>query len=142
MGWFLSYLAIISLGIAWFVSRHSDKTQQRKKHIFVLFLALTASIISLALVRSVIGWLVAVGIFAVIYVISSPLRLAVSMDVKKIDMDFWKTREIFLNIGRAVTLSISAFFFYYQLYWPVFVMFGIITLIYPFLVNYKLKELR
>ncbi len=142
IGWFLSYLAIVSLGIALFISQHSDKTQQRKKHIFVLFLALTGSIISLALVKSVIGWIIAVGIFAIIYAISSPLRLAISMDVKKIDINFWKTREIFLNMGRAVTLGLSAFFFYFQFYWLVFMMFGMITLIYPFLVNYKLKELR
>src|SRR3989338_6012935 len=126
IGWFLSYLAIISFIIAMFLSRHSDQTQQRKKNLFLLFFTLTFSILSLALVKSTTGWLIAISIFTVIYAISSPLRLAVSMDVKKTDIGFWKTREIFLNIGRVVTLSISAVLFYYQMYWAVFVMFGVI----------------
>jgi len=142
IGWFLSYLAIISFIIAMFLSRHSDQTQQRKKNLFLLFFTLTFSILSLALVKSTTGWLIAISIFTVIYAISSPLRLAVSMDVKKTDIGFWKTREIFLNMGRVVTLSISAVLFYYQMYWAVFVMFGVITLVYPFLVNYKLKEIQ
>ncbi len=142
IGWFISYLAILSLSIALLVSRHSDKTQQRKGHLFLLFFLLTASIISLALVNSAVAWVTATGIFAVIYAISSPLRLAVSMDVKNITIDFWKTREIFLNAGRAVTLSLAAIFFYYEVYWPVFVMFACITTSYPFLVHYKLKGIK
>jgi len=55
---------------------------------------------------------------------------------------FWKAREIFLNAGRFVTLSISAILFYYRLYWLVFVLFGIITAAYPFLVYHKLEEIR
>lgn len=141
LGWFFSYLAFISFIIALLLSRHSDKTQRRKSYIFTLFFLLTISIFALVWARTALSWLIAIGLFTTIYTVSSPLRLAVSMDVKKVGIDFWKTREIFLNLGRVITLSIAAAFFYYQLYWLVFVFFGIITFAYPFLVNYKLKEI-
>ena len=32
--------------------------------------------------------------------------------------------------------------FYHELYWPVFAMFGLITLMYPVLVHHKLKEVK
>lgn len=142
VGWFLSYLGAFSFIVAIVLSRRSDQTQKRKAYIFLLFFLLTISIVGLAAVRTAFSWLVAIGIFTVINAVSSPLRLAVSMDVKKIDIYFWKAREIFLNIGRLATLSFSAVMFYYQLYWPVFVLFGLITAIYPFLIQYKLKEVR
>ncbi|MDO8655976.1 MAG: hypothetical protein Q7K45_01950 [Nanoarchaeota archaeon] len=142
IGWFLSYIAIIGLVIAVIVAHFSDKNQRRKRYIMILFLLLTLSIFSLAFASTSVVWIILVGIFSIIHYISLPLRLAVSMDTKKVDITFWQVREIFLNIGRFITLSISAVLFYYQIYWAVFVMFGVITLIYPFLVNYKLKEIR
>ncbi len=141
VGWFYSYLGALGLIISILVSYHSDKTQQRKKHLFLLFFLLTIITIILAFIHTVSGWLIAIGIFTIIYTISSPLRLAISMDTKKMDLEFWKMREIFLNAGRFVTLSLSAIFFYYELYWTVFVMFGIITAVYPFLIYHKLKEI-
>lgn len=142
IGWFLSYTAIIGLIMAVVVAHFSDKTQQRKSYIMILFLLLTLSIFSLSFASTSWAWIIAIGLFSIIHYISLPLRLAVSMDAKTVDMTFWQVREIFLNIGRFITLSISAVLFYYRLYWPVFVMFGLIALIYPFLVNYKLEEIR
>ncbi len=142
VGWFLSYLAVISLIIALAVSRRSDHTLQRKSYLFIMFAALTLSLIPLALAKTTPALLVAIGLFTLIYTVSSPLRLAVSLDVKKVDMGFWKAREIFLSAGRVATLSASTLFFYYELYWPVFLMFGIIAAAYPFLISHKLKEIH
>ncbi len=141
-GWFLSYLALISLIIALLVSRRSDQARRRKGYLFVLFGALALSIIPLAMAKSAYTWIIAIGVFTIIYTVSSPLRLAVSMDVKSVDMGFWKAREIFLNAGRAATLGVSVLLFYYELYWPAFLMFGIITVAYPFLIHHKLKEIQ
>jgi len=78
----------------------------------------------------------------VIYTISSPLRLAVSLDVRVPDMSFWKVREFFLNIGRVTTLLLTVLLFVFKQYSLVFALFGSIALAYPFLVSYKLKEVK
>ncbi len=82
------------------------------------------------------------GIFTALAAISSPFRLAISMDVKQATLNFWKMREIFLNLGRALTLSFSFFFFSQEIYWPVFALFGGMTLLYPFLISKKLRTIH
>lgn len=141
-GYFLSYLGIIGLVISLFVTHHSDRKQKRLGYLFPLFFIMALSITFISMVHSVTYWIIAVGIFSLLSNISMPLRSAVSMDVKRVDFGFWKAKEFFTNIGRVITLGISAAFFYYELYWPVFAMFGLIALIYPFLVKYKFREMR
>ncbi len=141
-GYFLSYLGIIGLIIALIVTHHSDRQQKRLGYLFPLFVFIALAIAAIPLVHSTTYWIIAVGIFSLLNNISAPLRSAVSMDVKRVDFGFWKAREFFTNVGRVITLGISALFFYYELYWPVFVMYGLIALIYPFLVKYKFREMR
>ena len=142
-GYFLSYLGIIGLVIALIVTHHSDRQQKRLGYLFPLFFLMAISITALIPARSITTyWIIAVGIFVLLNSISLPLRSAVSMDVKKVDFGFWKAREFFLNLGRAATLGISAVFFYYEWYWPVFAMYGLIALAYPFLIRYKFKEIK
>lgn len=139
---YLSYLGLIGFIIALFISRRSDHQQKRLGYLFVLYSLMCLAIISLATASSTVHWMIVVGIFMIINGISLPLRSAVSMDVKVVDMGFWKTREFFLNLGRVATLAISALFFYLHLYWPIFVIFALIATVYPFLVRYKFKELK
>ncbi len=141
-GYFLSYLGVISLVVALVVSHHSDRQQKRLGYLFPLFLLMALSIIVLISAHSTTYWIIAVGIFSLLYNVSMPLRSAVSMDVKDVNFGFWKAREFFLNLGRATTLGIPAVFFYYGFYWPVFVMYGLIALVYPFLIRYKFKEMK
>lgn len=141
-GFFLSYLAFLSLIISFFIAKESDKAGKRKSYVYFLFSLLIISIIILSFAKTPLVWVIAVGIFASIYNISFPLRLAMSMDLKKIDLGFWKTREIFLNIGRVITLLITALFIFYNLIWAIFVMFSVLILVYIILINYKLGKLR
>lgn len=142
VGYYLSYLGLLGFVVGMLLSRYSDKTQKRKFFIFVLFFFMSLSIFILPLAKQSIYWFIAVGIFSVIYTISSPLRLAVSLDVRVADMDFWKVREFFLNIGRVSTLLLTIVLFAFKQYFLVFAMFGLIALAYPFLVNHKLKEIN
>ena len=142
VGYFLSYLGFLGFVIGMLLSRYSDKNQKRKAFIFVLFFLMSLSIFLLSLSHKNIYWFITVGLFSVVYTISSPLRLAVSLDVRVADMNFWKTREFFLNFGRAITLLITVLLFTLERYFLVFALFGFIALVYPFLVNYKLKEVR
>ena len=142
VGWFLSYMAVVSFVMGFMVSRYSDMKQQRTLPIFVLFFLLTMATLGLYLVKTLFMWYVMVGIFTVFNTISSPLRLAISMDVKEVNMGFWRIREFFLNAGRVVTLGLSAVLFYYEWYGVVFGLFAGLMLMYPFLMRYKLRELR
>lgn len=141
VGFFLGYLGIVGLAIALIISKKSDQSQKRKGFIKILFFLLAVSITTLFFAKTVVAWYIAVGLFTLIYTISSPLRLAISLDAKKPDLEFWKTREFFLNVGRMFTLGFAAFFFFIGLYLPVFVLFSIIALAYPFIVNYKLTDI-
>ena len=141
-GHFLSYVALVAFIISFFVSSQSDKMQQRKKYLYFFFILLAFSTVLMVAVKNTTQWLLIVGFYILINQISFPLRLAASMDVKKVDMGFWKVRELFLNIGRVLVQGIAALFFYLQLPWAVFGMFAIISIVYPFLVEKKLKELR
>ncbi|MBU0469897.1 MAG: MFS transporter [Nanoarchaeota archaeon] len=142
MGYFLSYLGLLGFVIGMLLSRYSDKNQKRKNSIFILFLLMSLSIFILPFVKESFYWFIAVGIFSVIYTISSPLRLAVSLDVRVTDMNFWKIREFFLNVGRVVILLLTIILFTFKQYFFVFAFFGLIALAYPFLVSYKLKEIK
>ena len=142
VGYFLSYLGLLGFVVGMLLSRYSDQKQKRKVFIFVLFCMMSLSIFILPLSKKNITWFIAVGIFSVIYTISSPLRLAVCLDVRIADMSFWKVREFFLNVGRAATLLLTVFLFTFKQYFLVFALFGFIALAYPFLVSYKLKEIQ
>ncbi len=141
-GRFLSYLALVAFVIALLVSLRSDKLQQRKVYLYVLMFALAIITVLFAGVDTLKRWYVLVGLYTLVNHISFPIRLAVSLDVKKADMGFWKVRELFLNIGRVVVQSLAALFFYLNLSWAVFGMFAILTIIYPFVVERKLKGIK
>ena len=142
VGRFLGYLGLIGFVIALLLAHRSDHTLQRKKYVFVLFLLMAATIAFLSFVHNIFQWYLAVGIFTIISTVSSPLRLAISLDSKKSDLGFWKTREFFLNLGRVITLGVTMIFFWKKLYWLAFIMYAGIALMYPFLVKIKLNEVK
>lgn len=142
VGYYLSYLGLSGFVVGMLLSRYSDKIQRRKFFIFFLFALMSLSIFFLPIVKESIHWFIAVGLFSVVYTISLPLRLAVSLDMHVADMSFWKTREFFLNVGRAATLLLTVFLFIFKQYFLVFALFGFIALAYPFLVSHKLKEIQ
>ena len=140
-GVFTGYVALIGLIVGFIVSYFSDKHQKRKTYIYLLFALMSLAIVALSMAKGLTSWLVIVGVYGVISAISSPLRLAISLDAKTVDIGFWKAREIFLNTGRACILLVVIALFYLELYWLVFVIFALLSLLYPFLVHKKLTKL-
>ncbi|MBS3168902.1 hypothetical protein J4210_00315 [Candidatus Woesearchaeota archaeon] len=140
IGAYLSLLGAVGVIVAVFLSRWSDLTQKRKSSLSLLFALMALVIISFIFVETKLHWFLAVGAFTIISVLSSPLRLAISLDEKAATAAFWKSREFCLNVGRASTLGIAAFLFYQELYLPVFLMYGLLALAYPFFVERKLKK--
>ncbi|MBI4151363.1 hypothetical protein HY496_00190 [Candidatus Woesearchaeota archaeon] len=142
VGIFLSYLGALAVILAVFLSRRSDTLHRRKTLLSYLFIATTITILGFIFVKTKIQWFVVVGFFTLLTGLSSPLRLAISLDEKAATATFWKSREFCLNVGRASTLAIAAFFFFHQQYLPVFVLYGLITLLYPWMVHVKLKNVE
>ena len=140
-GWFASYMGLIGFVIAIILSYRSDRTQKRISYLAFLFVLMGISALMLILAARVSLWIVLVGIFSIFYHISNPLRLAITMDVKKVDLGFWKAREIFLNLGRFIFMGITLIFFYFKLYWAVFGLYAVLCFVYPVFVKKKLKEL-
>ncbi len=99
VGFFWSYVAITGVVAGFFVAKVSDGTQERKKYIVVLFSSLFLCAIGFMFATTLVWFLVVMGVYTVIATVSSPVRLAISMDVKEKDMNFWWCRELFLNIG-------------------------------------------
>jgi len=87
-GWFLGYLGLIGFIIAIFLSYKSDKKQKRIGYIMFLFILMSFSTLSLVLAKTISVWIILVGIFTIIYNVSNPFRLAVTMDVKKVNLQF------------------------------------------------------
>ena len=140
--YFLSYLGLIAFIIALFIAKRSDKTRRRKRYLYILLAAMAASIFLLPFAKTSFAWIITIIPLTLFYTVSYPIRLAILLDKKKPDLGFWKAREIFLNFGRLITLSISALLFYYQMFWAVLLMYGILLIPYIFLVEYKLKHVR
>jgi MFS family permease len=141
-GIFTSYIALVGLVVGFIISYFSDKQQRRKSYIYTLFAFMVLTTSLLALANTTTYWVIAVGLYLVVSTISFPIRLAMTMDVKKVDLGFWKAREILLNAGRLIILSIVIVLFYLEIYWAVFMVFALISIIYPFLVKKKLKNLK
>jgi len=141
-GMFMGYIGLIGGVVAIGVAYLSDKSGKRMSYLWPLFLFLAACIFGMYFVGDGIYWMILIGIFALFNGISNSLRMALSMDVKEIDLDFWRAREIFLNLGRVIALGIALILFYYQHYEWIFLFYGMIALAYPFMVRYKYRELK
>jgi hypothetical protein len=141
-GMFMGYIGLIGGVVAIGVAYISDKNRKRMAYLWPLFLLMAACMLGMYFIGEGIYWMIIIGIFALFNGISNSLRMALSMDVKEIDLDFWRAREIFLNLGRVVALSTALVLFYYQHYEWIFLFYGAIAMIYPFVVKYKYRELK
>jgi hypothetical protein len=142
VGLFLSYLGVIGLIISIILAKKSDVSQQRKKYIYFLLICFAVSIFILSFAHTQRFWIIAVAPITMLFSISFPIRTAIAIDGREKDIHLWKTREIFLNIGRVISLSFASILFYYGLYPYVFVFYGLLMIPYILLVRYKLNHIN
>lgn len=140
-GMFLSYIGLVGLIIAIILAKKSDDKLERKNYIYFLGFFMMISVALMAFISTKTQWIIIMGFYTIFYNISFPLRNAIVIDHKKPDLGLWKAREIILNIGRVITLSISAVLFYYELYKYVFFMYAIMIFVYLIFINYKIKDI-
>ncbi len=136
-GAYLSYLALLGIIVSFFLSKRSDKNGKRWIYLLVLFSFLSMVITILGFVKEAWLWILLTGIFAILNTISYPIHLAFSMDVKEVDLGFWKVREFFLNVGRVIALSLCLIFVLLGFNLGVFILFALICLLYLYLIKRK-----
>jgi len=141
-GGFMTYLGFLGVMVALFFARKSDLAQDRIKYLTPLFFIMGLLMLAMAFTQSFFAWSLVLGAYFLVAYVSKPLRVALIMDVKKKDIGFWKAREIFLNIGRMIILSICMALFFYESASFVFIVFAALIFAYPFVIKYKLGGFR
>ncbi len=141
-GLFLSFLGLIGLVISVIIAKKSDESHKRKGYLYILFTLLILSVISLIFLKSQLYLLIFAGVFTGLAYLSFPIRLAISMDAKTMELSFWKTREFFLNVGRVPTLLLTSVLVFYDMFWAVFLFYAMLLVVYMILLRIKLENVN
>ncbi|MBU2689936.1 MAG: MFS transporter [Candidatus Eisenbacteria bacterium] len=140
VGGFHSYTAFIGFIVTVILAKYSDKQQKRLVVIAPLLIAMGVVILLLGAIHQVWWWLMLIGVYSFLDNITLPIRFAIPMDFKGKDIGFWAMSEFYGNFGRTVLLALSAVFFYFNAYWLAFIIFALIALFYPSVINYQIKR--
>jgi MFS family permease len=138
IGWFFSYLGVLSFIVALALAIWSDHQKKRKVLLYIMFFFMGLLLVGLTFVENAEQWVLVIGLYSLVNSLSLPLRLAISLDVKEPSLGFWKIREWFLNVGRIIFLAMGAVFLYRGSFWAVFAAYTLLCLAYPLLVKKKL----
>jgi len=142
VGGLLSYLALISLVVSFFLAGISDKRQKRVEILYPLLIAMSFLIFIIPAIKSLSIFIAIVGLYAILDNLSLPIRFAVPMDVVKLDIGFWRASEFYGNLGRTIVFAVAAVLLYVGNYWLAFLIFALMTLSFPFIISRKINELR
>ncbi|MBW2977535.1 hypothetical protein KY331_01700 [Candidatus Woesearchaeota archaeon] len=105
-GAYLAYIGIAGVIATLFVTRMSDKNNQRLRFFFPFLLLLIAFTISLAFANSIIHWLVLTALFGMTSTVVYPFFFAVVLDKIEDKTISMITREFMLNSGRALGVAL------------------------------------
>ena len=141
IGGVISYLALISLAVTFFVSDVSDRTQKRMKFLMPLLIGMGILIISMIFIKSPLLFIIATGAYAILDNMSLPIRYAIPMDVRVKDIGFWRAAEVYGNIGRFIAFGFSALFLYLGNYWVPLLIFALISFAIPYVVRSRVGVL-
>lgn len=100
LGVFLSYLGALSVVSTVLLSRLSDRRGERTAFIYPALVATGAATISLCFAGTLMWWIILVGTFNFLNILSLPFLIAVALDAKVTGINMWAGRELLLNLGR------------------------------------------
>jgi len=142
VGGFLSYLSLASLVVSFLLSYVSDKFKKRVEILYPLLIAMSLLILVVPTFNSLTALIPLIGIYAVLDNLSLPIRFAVPMDLVKLDIGFWRASEFYGNMGRTIVFAAAAALLYAGNRWLAFLIFAVMTFIFPFIISCKVKMLR
>jgi MFS family permease len=141
VGGLLSYLAFISLGVAFLVAHISDRSSKRLTMLYPLLIIMGVLILTIPAIHSLSVLVVVIGVIACLHNLSMPLRFAVVMDSKTTDIGFWRMSELYGNIGRTVIFVLTSWLLFIGNRWLAFGVFGIMAIVFPFVMSWKTRKL-
>lgn len=132
LGFFFSYLGVLSVIATITLARLSDRSGRRTSYLYPTVILAAGATIAVALSRSTLWWVALVGLFNFTSIMATPFLIAVALDAKVTGMNMWAGREFLLNLGRALgsalTLAVYSLSGDYRL---AFVLLGAVLLLYP-----------
>jgi hypothetical protein len=142
VGGLLSYLALISLAVSFALAHVSDHSRWRAEILYPLLIPMGLLIFMIPALQHLRWLIVVIGLYATLDNLSLPIRFAVPMDFVKLNIGFWRASEFYSNVGRTVVFAIAALLLYMGNTWLPFMIFGLMTVAFPFLISRKIRPLR
>ncbi len=136
LGLFLSYLSLAGIIGSLIIAKLSDKYQSRKLFIYPLTIVLAILILLLSFnLNNFYIFSLLVGVLSTIGVLVAPFFITIVFDNYKNVTEAVIAREAFLSLGRFFgTLMILANFVLFRNPSYAFIVIGLLTLLYPYLV--------
>ena len=143
LGGFFGYLAIFTAIAALTNSKISDRIKKRAAFFYVFVTLNVLSYIPLVFSRSFAHWQLFAGISSLMYGLANPFNLTLTLDyAKQNTVDTMVSREVFLNLGRAMMVVVALCIFYFtQSLFSALIYSSLIVLLYP-LIAYSQKVYR
>jgi len=134
---FLSLVAVIALLFSFRMAKLSDKLKKRR--VFIWPLSIATGIVTglFFFVDSFWTFLILALLLKALSVMVEPIRSNIIQDKKKKSHLNWISREIYLNIGRAMLLGIVTLMIYFGLQQEIFILLALLHIIFPILVSIK-----
>ena len=133
-GKFLSLVAVVSVFVSLAIARHSDKIQKRAVFLWPLAILTGCITAFFYFVDSFLSFFLLTIFLQALTVMTEPIRANIMQDVKKNEPLNWISREIYLNIGRAIFFFIIVLFLRFDMAKEVFLFFAFLNIIFPFMV--------
>lgn len=138
LGFFFSYLGVLSVIATIMLARLSDRYRRRTAFLYPTVIVAAAATISLSLARSTFLWVALVGVLNFTTIMTTPFLIAVALDAKVRGINMWAGRELLLNLGRSLGACTILLIYRASIdYRLAFVVLGGALLLYPVLLHVK-----
>jgi hypothetical protein len=138
LGFFFSYLGVLSVIATIALARLSDRMRKRTAFLYPTVIFAGGATIGLSLANSTLSWVLLVGLLNFMSLMATPFLIAVALDARVTGINMWAGRELLLNLGRAIgaglLLTVYTTTGDYRL---AFVVLGSAFLLYPVLLHRK-----
>ncbi|MFH1312528.1 MAG: hypothetical protein ABIJ00_04805 [Candidatus Eisenbacteria bacterium] len=138
LGFFFSYLGVLSVIATVTLARLSDRHRRRTAYLYPTVILAAGATIALAFARTTVLWVTLVGLLSFTSIMTTPFLIAVALDAKVKGINMWAGRELLLNLGRALGSCLILLIYRGGLdYRLAFVVLGGALFLYPLLLHVK-----
>lgn len=133
----LSIIALISVLFSFQLASYSDKNKKRTMFIWPLSILSGAIMMVFPLATTLVGAVALIVAFKFVSVLFNPIRSNILFDYHKNIPINWIARDIYLNLGRFIILGSLGYLAFQGYQSQVFIILGILYMLFPFVLTYK-----